>query len=154
LRKVGNRARTIQGFPMTPAASQYLVWILPRWRDPLFVWRCVSFGVALSVMLLLSLGFAEPALGWLILLLSVWPYRAALTVHEECIRIRWLIFRSTISTKGLLQIKLESTALGFHLLTLCRHDAPQLVLQGSRSQLAALRTALFSKLEYDDRPLL
>lgn len=129
---------------MARAALPYLVWILPRWRDPLFAWRCVSLGVALGVMLLLSLALARPVLGWLALLVAVWPYRSALTVHEESVRVRWLIFRSTIPMNGLVRMKIERTALGLSSLTLYRRDAPRLVFQGSGSQLAALRAALQS----------
>jgi hypothetical protein len=80
------------------------------------------------------------------LFVAVWPYRTALSVHEDCIRIRWFIFRSSISTTEIIQMKLEPTALGFHLLTLRRHGAPQLVFEASFSQLTALHTALLAKL--------
>ncbi len=136
---------------MARAASQYLVWILPRWRDPLFLWRGVGFAVALGVMLLLSLGFAQPMLGWLILFVSVWPYRSVLTVHDSCIRIRWLVFISTISRNEIVEINLEPAALNSYLLTLYRRGAPQLVLQGSRPQLAALRAVLLRNLDFAHR---
>lgn len=127
---------------MTSAAPRYLVWILPRWRDPLFWPRAAVHSTALALMVMLSLVFARPVLGWVILLIAVWPYRSVISIHDSGLSVRWVVFRSRISIGTLTGATLSRSTLRFHWLTLHRRGAPQLIFQGSSVQLTALRAAL------------
>jgi hypothetical protein len=129
---------------MNSPAPRYLVWILPRWRDPLFGWRCALHLLGVGTTILLSFALAQGALGWLALLVAVWPYRSVLTVHDRGLDVRWLIFRSTIPIESLVRTELAHSSLGFPRLAVCRPGAPELVFQASAAQLSALRLTLLS----------
>lgn len=121
---------------------QYLVWILPRWRDPLFLPRCLVVLGAASVSIVLSIWLHQAVLGWLALVFCVWPYRHSVSVDRDGLHVRWLIFRARISAENLVSAEPSKRRYGLPVLTVRRREAPQIVLQGSSATVEALHATL------------
>lgn len=130
------------GARVANAVPRCLVWIRPRWRDPLFPTHCLVTFAGLALMLVFSLGLRQGVLGWVLLLAGVWPYRSVVTVHGRRLLVRWLVFHAVVLAEGLVTAELSRRSLGRARLTIRRHGAPEISLEGSTEQLVAFREAL------------
>src|SRR5699024_5878197 len=102
LRRIGRRplTRYLDDPPfrnLVTSVRRYSVWILPRWRDPLFLARCLTILCAVSIVGSVSFALHQPLFGSGAFLVCVWPYRHVARVDGAGLHVRWFVFRATIT---------------------------------------------------------
>ncbi len=126
--------------------SRYLLWGAPRFRDPLFRARLVLLLLGIGLQSSFTFLFGQPIIGWLALLLCVWPYRSVVVITRAGLNVRWLAFQRHLPAVDLLGANVSAGYLG-RTLTIRVRGAPELALRGPPEQLLRLQADLLSAFE-------
>lgn len=131
---------------MCRSPSRYLLWGAPRFRDPLFRARLVLLLLGIGLQSSFTFLFRQPILGWLALLLCVWPYRSVVVITRAGLNVRWLVFQRHLPVVDLLGANVSGGYWG-RTLTIRVRGAPELALRGPPEQLLRLQADLLSAFE-------
>ena len=128
---------------MPAAAARYLFGVTPSRTDPLFRARVAASLAGLGMQALVMFGFGLPLLGWVALLVGVWPYRCVVVVTRAGLHRRWLAFRDQIPADEVIGAEVFTGPLGARL-RIRRRGAADVVLSGALPSLVALRDDLLA----------